>query len=92
MRLNRPGPPAFAASTPRGPTWAIAADTEVGEWEPRRSFTDAEEDEVRAVICARIGARFRISITYHDEIPKGPGGKYEAFKSELAALSEDGAA
>ena len=57
-----------------------------------RPFTDAEEDQVRAVICERIGARFRISITYHDEIPRGPGGKYEDFKSELAAPSEDGAA
>ncbi len=48
-----------------------------------RPFTEAEEEKVGAVICARIGAPFRVSITYHDEIPRGPGGKYEDFKSEL---------
>ncbi len=50
---------------------------------PGRPFTDAEEKKAREGMIDRIGHPFEITFTYHDEIPRGPGGKYEDFKSEL---------
>lgn len=48
-----------------------------------RELTAAEMTRLREVVLARIGHPFDIDFTYHDEIPRGPGGKYEDFKSEL---------
>ncbi len=50
---------------------------------PLRPFTEAEEERVRALLIARLGCPFRITISYHDEIPRSSGGKYEDFRSEL---------
>jgi phenylacetate-CoA ligase len=57
-----------------------------------RELTAAEQGKLRDLIHQRIRYPFELTFTYHDEIPRGPGGKYEDFKSELAAPSEDGAA
>ena len=52
---------------------------------PSRPFTEAEEERVRAVLLERLGVPFKVTISYHDEIPRSPGGKYEDFRSELDA-------
>ena len=59
---------------------------------PRRPFTDAEEKQARESKLDRIGHPFQISFTYHEEIPRGPGGKYEDFKSELEPPESEGPA
>ena len=57
-----------------------------------RELTAAEQGKLRDLIHQRIRYPFEITFTYHDEIPRGPGGKYEDFRSELPAPSEDDAA
>jgi phenylacetate-CoA ligase len=48
-----------------------------------RALTAEEERQLRELVHTRIRYPFEIDFTYHDEIPRGPGGKYEDFKSEL---------
>ncbi|MEE8187772.1 MAG: hypothetical protein V3T80_01075 [Kiloniellales bacterium] len=48
-----------------------------------RELTDQEKDELRDLIHTRIRYPFDLTFSYHDEIPRGPGGKYEDFKSEV---------
>jgi phenylacetate-CoA ligase len=48
-----------------------------------RPLTDEEAGQLRELIHLRIRHPFQVTFTYHDEIPRGPGGKYEDFKSEL---------
>ena len=48
-----------------------------------RPLTDEEEQRLRAVIRERSGHCFEIVFLYPEELPRGPGGKYEEFKSEL---------
>ncbi|MEE8189814.1 MAG: hypothetical protein V3T80_11440 [Kiloniellales bacterium] len=48
-----------------------------------RPMTREEEDRLRGIVLERIGYPFPITFSYHDEIPRGPGGKYEDFKSEV---------
>ena len=48
-----------------------------------RPLTAEEERRLRELIHTRIRHPFQITFTYHDEIPRGPGGKYEDFKSEI---------
>ena len=48
-----------------------------------RPLTVEEERELRELVHTRIRHPFEVVFTYHDEIPRGPGGKYEDFKSEL---------
>ena len=50
---------------------------------PIRPFTAAEEQRISADVMARLGHPFRITFTYLDEIPRGPGGKFEDFRSEV---------
>jgi hypothetical protein len=50
---------------------------------PHRPFTDAEEDQVRAFVHERAGDHLRVAFAYGDEIPRGPGGKFEDFKCEI---------
>lgn len=50
---------------------------------PERPFTDAEEQQARDAMLDRIGHPFHITFTYLEDIPRGRGGKYEDFKSEL---------
>ena len=49
-----------------------------------RPLTKEEEAKLRAMILGRIGhAGFDLAFTYHDSIPRGAGGKFEDFKSEI---------
>ncbi len=48
-----------------------------------RALTAEEERVLRELVHSRIRHPFEVVFTYHDEIPRGPGGKYEDFKSEL---------
>jgi len=52
---------------------------------PQRSFTSDDEAKMRALITRELGPGFQIAITYHEAIARGPGGKYEDFRSELPA-------
>jgi phenylacetate-CoA ligase len=51
---------------------------------PARPFTAADEQRISADVVARLGHPFRITFSYLDEIPRGPGGKFEDFRSEIA--------
>lgn len=50
------------------------------------SHADAEQEErLRAIIRAAIGYPFDVDFVYHsDSIPRGPGGKFEEFVSQVA--------
>ncbi len=50
-----------------------------------RSLTTAEEEKVRGWFLKRSGHPFNVALTYHDEIPRGPSGKFEDFRSEVSA-------
>jgi phenylacetate-CoA ligase len=43
----------------------------------------AQEDQVREYIRREFGYPFEIAFTYVDEIPRGLGGKWEDFRSEV---------
>ena len=47
-------------------------------------LTREQEDKMRALIIKNLGHPFRITFSYHDEIPRGPRGKFEEFISEVA--------
>ncbi|MCC7486411.1 MAG: phenylacetate--CoA ligase family protein [Burkholderiales bacterium] len=49
---------------------------------PRRG-TPEEEARVAAMIAEGMGYPFDVKYVYVEEIPRGPGGKYEDFKSEI---------
>ncbi len=40
-----------------------------------REVTPAEEAKLAAVVRDRLGHPFALSFTYHDQIPRSPGGK-----------------
>jgi phenylacetate-CoA ligase len=46
-------------------------------------LTAEDEARLRAIVLARIGHPFEIDFVPVDAIPRGPGGKYEDFASEL---------
>jgi phenylacetate-CoA ligase len=49
-----------------------------------RALSGDEETRLAAVITAALGHPFRLDFIYlRDEIPRGPGGKFEEFISEL---------
>jgi len=50
---------------------------------PLRAFTEAEERRVKDLVAERLGTQFQVSLTYHEEIARGPGGKFEDFKCEI---------
>jgi phenylacetate-CoA ligase len=50
---------------------------------PERPMTADDEAKMRAVIFESLGQEFQLVFSYHDEILRGPGAKYEDFKSEL---------
>jgi phenylacetate-CoA ligase len=52
---------------------------------PLRPFTEAEEERVRALLRLRLDSPFRVTISYHEQIPRSADGKYEDFVSELDA-------
>ncbi|HTT08167.1 MAG TPA: AMP-binding protein [Gammaproteobacteria bacterium] len=49
-------------------------------------LTASQETLLREIILEELGYPFRLSLTYFkDEIPRGPGGKFEKFVSHIAA-------
>jgi phenylacetate-coenzyme A ligase PaaK-like adenylate-forming protein len=50
-----------------------------------RPLSANEEDSVRALMAKHLRARFEVVIRYVNAIPRGPGGKYEDFRSEITA-------
>jgi phenylacetate-CoA ligase len=44
-----------------------------------------QEEELRRHFLSRLPAGFRLNFVYYDEIPRGAGGKFEYFISEVAA-------
>ena len=42
-----------------------------------------DEEKLGEILRGRFGYPFEFTFTYHDEIPRGPGGKFEQFRSEL---------
>jgi phenylacetate-CoA ligase len=53
-----------------------------------RPLTDTEESRLATVIQRALGYPFRLKFVYFpDEIPRGPGGKFEEFVSRLDASS-----
>ncbi len=48
-----------------------------------RPLTAQEEDKIREVIAKQAGKGFTVTFTYHDEIARSKGGKFEDFRSEL---------
>lgn len=49
-----------------------------------RRLTQAEETQLGTWFHYRSGHAFPVRITYHAEIPRGPSGKFQDFRSELA--------
>jgi phenylacetate-coenzyme A ligase PaaK-like adenylate-forming protein len=49
-----------------------------------RPLTSGEERRVRDWLAHRSGNLFAITVTYHEEIPRGPSGKFEDFRCEVA--------
>ncbi len=50
-----------------------------------RPLTQDEEVRLREIVLKRLGHPFEIILTYRDTIPRGAGGKFEDFKSEIEA-------
>lgn len=48
-----------------------------------RPLTASEEESARATLCARLGHPFRVTISYHTEIPRSRSGKFEEFRCEV---------
>ena len=49
-----------------------------------RDLTSDEEEGLRAWVRDKLGHPFEVAITYHAEIPRTAGGKYQDFICELA--------
>ena len=49
----------------------------------RRRLTEREEATLAERLRERFLYPFHITFTYHDEIPRGPGGKFQDFHSEI---------
>ncbi len=47
-------------------------------------LTTEQEEKTRALIIKNLGYPFRITLSYHDEIPRSSRGKFEEFISEVA--------
>ena len=50
-----------------------------------RPLTPGEEAAIRGLIHGEVGSAFAIAFTYVDEIARSKGGKFEDFRSEIAA-------
>jgi phenylacetate-CoA ligase len=50
---------------------------------PSRPLTAAEESEFTAILHRSLGYPFKIIFSYHQEIPRSAGGKFEDFYSEV---------
>ena len=49
---------------------------------------ESERQSLIELLHERLVHKFQIHITYHDEIPREPSGKYMIFKSELGSLED----
>jgi phenylacetate-CoA ligase len=49
----------------------------------RRRLLPNEEAALRELLVTNLGYEFRISCTYHEQIPRSAGGKFFDFVSEL---------
>ena len=47
-------------------------------------LTTEQEEKIRALIIKSLGYPFRITLSYHDKIPRSPRGKFEEFICEVA--------
>jgi len=50
---------------------------------PTQPFTLEDERRISDSVVSRLGHPFRITFSYLEEIPRGPGGKFEDFRSEI---------
>jgi phenylacetate-CoA ligase len=50
---------------------------------PTREFTPEDERRISQAAIDRFGHSFRITFEYLAELPYGPGGKFEDFRSEI---------
>lgn len=50
-----------------------------------RPLTSDEEQKLTTILRTSLGYPFRISFSYHQEIPRSPSGKFEDFLSEVRA-------
>jgi phenylacetate-CoA ligase len=50
----------------------------------QRRGTEQEEEQLRTILCGRIGYPFDVDVRYVDRIERSARGKFEDFKSELA--------
>jgi len=46
-------------------------------------LNERETDNLRQLILAQLGHPFELEFSYHEEIPRSTGGKFEDFRSEL---------
>jgi phenylacetate-coenzyme A ligase PaaK-like adenylate-forming protein len=51
---------------------------------PTRELTPDDERRISAAAVDRFGHPFRVTFEYLAELPYGPGGKFEDFRSEIA--------
>jgi phenylacetate-CoA ligase len=49
----------------------------------QRPLSGSEEEQARATLREKLGHPFRVTISYHDEIPRSRGGKFEEFRCEV---------
>ena len=50
-----------------------------------RPLSPAQEQQLRSLFLSRLPHPFDIRFVYTDEIPRGPGGKYEYYRCEVEA-------
>jgi phenylacetate-CoA ligase len=50
-----------------------------------RAVTGEEEARICGILQDRLGHPFNLTLTYPEEIPRGPGGKFEQFRSEISS-------
>jgi phenylacetate-CoA ligase len=55
-----------------------------------RPLTAAEEERLHRLIAARFPPGFRQRLVYCESIPRGAGGKFEEFLSEIPASLKPG--
>ena len=46
-------------------------------------LSEAEQARLRQIVLERLGHPFEIALSYHDQIPRSAGGKFEDFKCEI---------
>jgi phenylacetate-CoA ligase len=50
-----------------------------------REVTGEEEARIAVILQDRLRHPFNLTFTYHDRIARGPGGKFEQFRSEISS-------